>query len=235
LYRVEREKGEIFPPNVWSAYHLMSPSGYDPMAPKDYVARFEKQVNLNAQENPGVSRYLELNKYNAIGLGNYNVKYLWVIKRDKDNKIFGDKINSAIDMNEWKKVVETNGTVLLENLKFKPRVSLIDDRGIENTKDIFIDDYTNNVVKIKFISNGDNEKVVLRDSWYPGWRAYVNGKKVAIEKFDGVFRQVNVLKGDGEVKFVYFPDNFMWGLIAAFLGGVCWLVGLFKFGKPELK
>lgn len=235
LYRVEREKGELFPPNVWSAYHIMSPSGYDPMSSKEYVTEYEKRVNLNNWENPGVSRYLELNKYNAKGLGDYNVKYLWVLKRDKDNKIFGDKINSAINMTEWKKVKETTGTVLLENLKFKPRVSLVDNNGIENNEDIYIDDYTNNVVKIKFISDSDNEKVVLRDSWYPGWKAYVNGNKVKVEKFDSVFRSVTVPKGIGEIKFVYLPNSFILGLIAAGMGLLVWTIGLFRLKKTELR
>ena len=234
-FRVERERGEIFPPNVWSAYHIMSPSGYDPMSQKDYVTYFEKQVNLNKEKNPGVSRYLELDKYNAIGLGEFNVKYLWVTKRDRDNKIFGDQINKNIDMKEWKKVKETKGTVLLENLKLKPRIALISDKGEEDVKDIYIEEYTNNVVKIKFDSKIDNQKLILRDTWDGGWKAKVNGKTVKVEKFDYIFRQVNVSKGVGEVDFTYFPDSFKWGLIAAGVGLLIWIMGFFRLKRLGLK
>ena len=235
-YRVEREKGELFPPNVWSAYHVMSPSGYDPMASKKYTELFEKRVNLNKQENPGVSRYLELNTYNAKSLGEYNVKYLWVLKRDKDNNIFGDQINKTIDLkNEWKVAKETKGTLLLENRLFKQRVSLIGENGVEDNKDVYIDEYTNNEIKIKYISKNDGQKLILRDAWYPGWKAYVNGKEVKIEKYEEVFRTVEVPAGAGEVRFVYFPNNFKIGLVLFATGIIVWVTGFFKLKKPELK
>lgn len=232
-FRVERENGEIFPPNVWSAYHIMSPSGYDPMAPKNYVSNYEKKVNLNKLDNPGVSRYLELDNYNAAGLGEFNVKYLWVIKRDKDNKIFGNEINKNIDLSEWKKVKETKGTVLLENLKVKARVVLIDDQGVEDNQNVYIEEYKNNSVKIKYISKKDNEKLILRDSWDKGWKVRVNGKLVKVEKFNQIYRQVSVPQGSGEVEFIYFPDTFKFGLIGASAGLLIWLIGFFRLKKIE--
>lgn len=47
--------------------------------------------------------------------------------------------------------------------------------------------------------------LVLRDSWYPGWRASVDGRHVPIYRVNGCFRGVLVPAGKHEVRFVYRP------------------------------
>jgi len=47
--------------------------------------------------------------------------------------------------------------------------------------------------------------LVLRDSWYPGWRASVDGRRVPIYRVNGCFRGVLVPAGRHEVRFVYRP------------------------------
>jgi len=45
----------------------------------------------------------------------------------------------------------------------------------------------------------------LSDTFYPGWKAKVNGKKEKIYRADYAFRAVVVPKGDSEVSFYYTP------------------------------
>jgi uncharacterized membrane protein YfhO len=47
--------------------------------------------------------------------------------------------------------------------------------------------------------------LVLRDSWYPGWMAFVDGKKVPILRINGCFRGVMVPAGGHMLRFVYRP------------------------------
>ena len=47
--------------------------------------------------------------------------------------------------------------------------------------------------------------LVLRDSWYPGWMAFVDGKKTPILRVNGCFRGVTVPAGGHTVTFVYRP------------------------------
>jgi hypothetical protein len=47
--------------------------------------------------------------------------------------------------------------------------------------------------------------VVLCDVMYPGWRAYVDGKRTPIFKTDGVFRSVGVPAGQHRVSFRFEP------------------------------
>lgn len=47
--------------------------------------------------------------------------------------------------------------------------------------------------------------LVLRDSWYPGWRAFEDGKITPIYRVNGCFRGVVVPEGKHVVRFVYRP------------------------------
>jgi len=49
--------------------------------------------------------------------------------------------------------------------------------------------------------------------FYPGWKAYVNGKETKIYRANYMFRAVPVPSAKAEVKFVYEPPLFKWGSI----------------------
>jgi hypothetical protein len=70
---------------------------------------------------------------------------------------------------------------------------------------------------------------VLQDSWYPGWRAAVDGEPLPIYPADGLFRAVWVPAGEHSVVFTYVPASALVGLVlttAAWLGmaAVLWRV-----------
>jgi len=66
--------------------------------------------------------------------------------------------------------------------------------------------------------------VILTDSWYPGWRATVDGKSAVIEKAYGAFRGVVVEAGDHTVEMRYRP----WSVfVGAALTAAAALVALF--------
>ncbi len=49
--------------------------------------------------------------------------------------------------------------------------------------------------------------VVLTDTWYPGWRATVNGRDVAIHRANYLFRAVEVAKGRSTIVYRYAPES----------------------------
>jgi len=53
--------------------------------------------------------------------------------------------------------------------------------------------------------------VVLSDTYYPGWRATVNGERTSIVRANGAFRAVVVPAGPVEVVFEYVPTSFYAG------------------------
>jgi hypothetical protein len=54
--------------------------------------------------------------------------------------------------------------------------------------------------------------LVLTDSYYPGWKAYVNDKEVKIYRANLLFRAVSLPAGDHVVRFRYEPASFKIGL-----------------------
>jgi hypothetical protein len=54
--------------------------------------------------------------------------------------------------------------------------------------------------------------LVLSDSYYPGWKATVNGKARPIYLANFMFRAVPVGAGESIVRFRYMPASFTWGL-----------------------
>ena len=54
--------------------------------------------------------------------------------------------------------------------------------------------------------------LVLLDSYYPGWRAYLEGKEAEILRANYAFRAVRVPEGKHRVEFVYRPRSFHAGL-----------------------
>ncbi|HHT9137076.1 MAG TPA: YfhO family protein [Candidatus Wunengus sp. YC60] len=73
-------------------------------------------------------------------------------------------------------------------------------------------EYSPNRVTIK-ATLLDDGYLVLGDTFYPGWNAYVDGKKSRVFKTDYILRSVFLEKGEHIVKFVYEPKSFTIGMI----------------------
>ena len=68
-------------------------------------------------------------------------------------------------------------------------------------------------------SNTDNDAFLyVSDTYYPGWRAYVDGKETKIYRANLAFRAVEVPKGKHTVVFRYVPMSFYIGLCLTIFG-----------------
>ncbi|MFP4173715.1 MAG: hypothetical protein ACLFV4_12465 [Candidatus Hydrogenedentota bacterium] len=76
--------------------------------------------------------------------------------------------------------------------------------------------------------------LVLADTWYPGWRATVNGQPAAVFPVDGIFRGV-VLPDEGphRVVFRYAPRSFQAGLGLSGLAVLITLGGVFAMRRRK--
>lgn len=65
----------------------------------------------------------------------------------------------------------------------------------------------------------DNEAFLyLSDTYYPGWRAYVDGRETKIYRANLAFRAIEVPKGRHTVVFRYVPMSFYIGLVLTLIG-----------------
>jgi hypothetical protein len=66
--------------------------------------------------------------------------------------------------------------------------------------------------------------LVVNDTWYPGWRASVDGKNVPILHGDYLFRCVQVPQGKHLVEFSYEPISFWFGVFTFTLAALSSLI-----------
>lgn len=88
----------------------------------------------------------------------------------------------------------------------------------------------------KYLKYSENESLIevktnksgllfVSETFYPGWKVFVDGAETEIYQADFAFRAVKVPAGDHEVRFIYRPESFYRGVkLAAFsalvMGGV---------------
>jgi hypothetical protein len=90
--------------------------------------------------------------------------------------------------------------------------------------------YTPQRVRVEASASGP-AVLMLNDTNYPGWHAYVNGKLAPIIRADYLFRGVIVPGGTSTVEFVYEPASFRIGggiSIAAFMVALVIAVGSWR-------
>jgi hypothetical protein len=87
------------------------------------------------------------------------------------------------------------------------------------------------------VKTGENGFLVLSDSWYPGWKAYIDNQETRIYKTNAVSRGI-LITGAGEhtVEFRFVPKSFYMGLFVSGLTLAGFVLYSFvKESKPKIK
>lgn len=221
-FRIEREKGPILPPNTWSYYKIHSPSGYDPMAPKEATQYYFSTYN---HSDNVFSRYAEADYFDAVLMGKDNVKYLLLLNRNEKGEFGrgGEYFNPNFVIKDWKKVYSGDDIAVFENRYFTPRVEIFDGRAS-------VISYSPGNVKVGYSADADTE-LVLKDNFLPGWQAFVNGEKIEISVYNDIFQKISVKKGDGFVSFTYKPKSFTYGLVISVVSICVYIAIIIKSKK----
>ena len=145
-------------------------------------------------------------------------------------------VHEAIIFNSREELVEK----LADNQAFKPEnLVLIFNPRLDRS-------YSEHILPEAYSCNPAEEKVALKeyfrefillsantcapgflvwaDQYYPGWKAFVNGKEQKILHADLCLRALRLTSGDHEITLRYIPDDFRVGLYCCLAG---WLVLLF--------
>lgn len=77
--------------------------------------------------------------------------------------------------------------------------------------------YTPNTVTVRTQTNR-SMLLFLSDTYYPGWNAYIDGRKSKVFRANYTFRAVTIPKGNHEVVFRYEPMSWKIGVIVSVLG-----------------
>ncbi len=101
----------------------------------------------------------------------------------------------------------------------QPLVTTADDPSIQITR------YTPNWVTLDTSLNRHGV-LVLVDSYYPGWKADVDGRPTEVKSANYVYRAVEVSAGKHRISFRYDPDSFRQGLWISSVTAAAWMLFL---------
>lgn len=197
--------------NFATGFHIYSPDGYDPLYPKSYNAFTQSTSRSDVVLSLSTTQQL-----NELG-----VKYILDrIENGSDQKTFPPgKFKPIYTQNEW---------VVYQNLDALPRAFVRTQKGIVSAA---ISSYSPNKVTIR--TENAKGRLVLTDTYYPGWSAEVDGKPTKIIKDSGIFRSLEINNGSHTIVFSYQPFSFYLGLIISIIsiGSLTLLVLLFRIQK----
>jgi len=95
---------------------------------------------------------------------------------------------------------------------FPPNIPAAQKTFGSSYKDYGIDSICYDWNKVRIKANAKKQSLlVLNDTWYPGWKAFVDGKEEAIVRANAVFRGVFLEAGQHDILFVYEPWRFKAG------------------------
>ena len=99
--------------------------------------------------------------------------------------------------------------------------------------------YTSQEVQIDADTNHPS-LLVLNDSDYPGWKAYVDGRQARVYPANYMFRGVLLTPGKHMVRFAYEPASFVTGAVLSGIGLLClaafvlWSLRRSRIAEPHL-
>lgn len=174
---------------------------------------FEDQVKLLRIFNVGhVVSFRELSGKGVKLLGRFPDYYSWLYKVD-------NAVPRAFMVGEIS-VAKTPGPTFKRLLSedFDPGNEVVLDQpvAIKSVRpfktDVQIRSYENSVVTIGVQTNSEGI-LVLADSYFPGWKAFIDGTETKIFKANHFYRAVKVPVGAHVIEFRYQPASFAVGLV----------------------
>ncbi|MBX9877940.1 MAG: YfhO family protein [Candidatus Obscuribacterales bacterium] len=122
-----------------------------------------------------------------------------------------------------------NHKVVLESPS--PQLSFVGAAGVEDKTSVKRD----NVNSVTIKTGSDHGGIlVLTDTYYPGWKALLDGEETEVLRANYLFRGVVVPSGEHVVKFVYQPFSFILGILLA-IGAIAFLLLMVTVGKRFIR
>ncbi len=243
---------KTFNANVGWFYDLQDVRGYDSIFSaqyRDYMRRIDRQDELE------FNRIAPLRHWEALNsplLDLLNVKYVLTEERIESPKytlVYEDQAlrvyrNEGVAPRAF--TLPAGCTVVTEDVaaalrRYDPRhYVILDNLGTATSMEpslppeactptpATISRYTINEVFVDVTVSEPGAWLVLADSFFPGWRAFVRPagedesqeQALVIHRADGNFRAVSLGPGRWTVRFKYSPDSVKMGAFFSFLGGV---------------
>ncbi|MEK6818994.1 MAG: YfhO family protein, partial [Nanoarchaeota archaeon] len=203
------EGGDVIPMNMLAPFGIETMEGYDAYYSLEY-AKFLSKINSGDPTQP-LGRYGEIKKYDSEFIDIGNVKYILALKRDKIAVPSPNGIPDYIfDLEKLSPVFEDGTVVVFENKNAKERAFF--ESGTGNIQFI---EYQSNYKKLT-VNAREDSNIVLSETYYPGWKAFVDGVETDIYLSKDVYKSVALSEGEHIVEFIYDPESFKIGKWVSF-------------------
>jgi len=209
-------------------YKVCTANGYNSTALKGYMDYlwYNEHPELPIGSMPEDMRAVEIKNQNTKMVDLLNVKYVIGLRKIGNNYYEGifeneDYLPRAFVVYNYE-VIEDRKRILqkLNSAEFEPQNTLIlqekptwrksqSDSSSQITKAEIIDFSPNKITLEAFLEK--NGLLFLSEIYYPGWKAYVDGKETKIYCANYTFRAVPLTRGKHTVKFIYAPESFKIG------------------------
>lgn len=242
--------GNVFPKNTLTQYNIHIAEGYVCLFPKRYNEFCLAIDETSKIGTPGVGIEFSSAITRSPLINLLNVKYIltsetlnddrFKLVYDKDILIYENKNVLPRAFIVPKAKVIKNGEDALKELNggnFNPKEYIILEEAplmkpvyfSTEGSTVKITDYSPNSVGLEASLTAPGF-LLISDTYYPGWKVYVDGKLDKVYCADYTFRAVYLDKGRHRVRFVYKPSSFRIGLNLTMVTLVVLLAGIIMIG-----
>ena len=213
-------------PNAALGYRLFDAWGYGSLQLKDYTDLVEK-----GRENLSLISLLNVRHL----ISREKIPDLQLVHDEKGVKVYENRkalpraffVPEARIIKDREKILEVMLSkdfdpareVLLEEEVHSPRSTVYSLRSafrIPHSAFRILEYQPNRVTIQDFVAPSDGF-LFLSDTYYPGWRAYVDGVQTKIYRANYTFRAIQIKEGRHRIEFIYRPLSFMIGGIGSII------------------
>ncbi len=227
------------PPNTATAYRLSEVGGYDSLLP-----RWAKQMLdiVNGTDSaPPENGNMQFVKTLSLRLRWLRVEQVltptgWEPIEGEAPPLYLGKAQVIENPSDWVQVLEAcwrERTVALSGDLAKEAIEQYGEGVAVADAQIEWKEYRATQVRLRVVNPAlQTAWLLLSDTYYPGWRAWVDGEPVPLLQANLALRAIPVLPGEHEVRMAFLPMSFLIGALGSVIAGLM-VLGIGVVGKSK--
>jgi len=211
-------------PNRHILSHLHNVIGYNPLILERFY-NFIPVSPVGSFENPNyLIDYYQ--KFNLIGLKYYIFPSNQFLKlKNLEEKTY---VNNFLEKNNWERISsEDFNFKIWRNQNSKPFIYF--EKPENKVLDI---DFTPGKILLEVNTNSD-DNLIINQTFIDGWfaRTDLSNESIKASNFNDIVQKYSVKKSTRMIEIIYFPKEFIWGLVISIFG----IFGVFLLCRIENK